>query len=92
MYYSKYYAKATQYTEAINSNYQKVRAIPVVDGNKINVWTSSIVAGRQSSYHIGILLKGHYATVPSFGCTSSGVSVTTWVEEMVIGYRLNIVF
>ena len=69
-----------------------MRAIPVVDGNKINVWTSSIVAGRQSSYHIGILLKGHYATVPSFGCTSSGVSVTTWVAEMVIGYRLNIVF
>ena len=69
-----------------------MRAIPVVNGNKINVWTSSIVAGRQSSYHIGILLKGYYASVPSFGCTSSGVSVTTWVAEMVIGYRLNIVF
>jgi len=92
-YYSKYYAKATQYTEAINSNYQKVRAIPVVDGNKINVWTSSIVAGRQSSYHLGILLKGsYYAGIPSFECTSSGVSVSTWVAEMVIGYRLNIVF
>lgn len=91
--FSKYYAKATQYTEAINSNYQKVRPIPVVNGNKINVWSSSIVAGQQSSYHIGILLKSsYYANVPSFGCTSSRIGVTTWVAEMVIGYRLNIVF
>ena len=89
-YYSKYYAKATDYAKAINANYQKVRAVPA----GVKVWTQQII-NQNACYHLGILYENIHSSnvhTPSIGTGPSSNSVHTWVSEAVIGYRLNIVF